>query len=80
MIVDPISSCSLTISKLRSFHLADNDSTGIDELLNCWGGGVALWVEIVVGSVPTATFGASDVVDVFDSKSNLISAIKYCSL
>jgi len=61
VVINPISSCSLTVGELTGLHLSDNDGTCIYEGLNCGASRFSDRVRLIVSPVPTAGFLTRDV-------------------
>ena len=73
VVINPISSGGLTVGELTSLHLSDDDCARVNEGLDCGAGRVSNRVCFVVSAVATAGFDTLDIINIFDTETNLMS-------
>jgi hypothetical protein len=71
VIVNPIGCCHFSVGELAGLHLANDYSTGINNLLNWKCICSTFWVEVEIGTVTAASFRTSYIIDVFNSETYL---------
>jgi hypothetical protein len=78
MEINPVGRWLVSVGKLNRTHLSNENSTLVDESLNCTTSRVLCAVKRIVCSVSTAGSDTLDVVDIFDAETQLSPLVSIC--